>query len=108
MKCGLREYLDAGLLVLMLSFGVLMTFAAALGPLPGRPGMPVLVIAPPWGIGAPALVQAAGGRLIGPVTAPFGALAIFDEASPEARLLALGAWAARDARAMASLCGVDA
>ncbi|SDG29575.1 hypothetical protein SAMN04488245_102285 [Alloyangia pacifica] len=66
----------------------------------------VLVIAPPWGLGAPALVIEAGGRQIGPASAPFGTFATFEGPAPVARLRALGAWATRDARALATICGV--
>ncbi|MBY6005760.1 hypothetical protein KUV62_17700 [Salipiger bermudensis] len=99
-----RLLLDALLLVCLLLAGVGATLAAALGSAPGD-GAPVLVIAPPWSEGAGAMIAQAGGRAIGPDAASFGALAVFDGAAPVAQLRAFGAWAVRDARAMASLCG---
>ncbi|MBN8189243.1 hypothetical protein JF540_21380 [Salipiger thiooxidans] len=99
---------DALLLALALLVGGGMALASALGPAPGAAGGPVLVIAPPWAGTAADLVRRAGGAPVGPVTAPFGALAVFDSAAPVDRLLALGAWTVRDARGIASLCGGDA
>ncbi len=95
---------DALLLALALLVGSGMTPASALGPAPGAAGGPVLVIAPPWAGTAADVVRRAGGAPVGPVSAPFGALAVFDSAAPVDRLLALGAWTVRDA----SLCGGDA
>ncbi len=90
-----------------LIFGVGSTFAAALGPAPEAAGDIVLVIAPPWSGGADALVLAAGGRLVGPFSAAFGTLAVFDTAPPIGRLVDLGAWTVRDARSISSICGVS-
>ncbi|MBR9840786.1 MAG: hypothetical protein GYB50_23265 [Rhodobacteraceae bacterium] len=105
----LRLSMDALLLALALRVGGGMALASALGPAaPGAASGPVLVIAPPWAGTAAELVRRAGGAPVGPVTAPFGALAVFDSAAPVDRLLALGAWTVRDARSIASLCGGDA
>ncbi|WP_194135347.1 hypothetical protein [Salipiger mangrovisoli] len=102
---------------LLLAFVLCITFGAGLfaifGSAPARDGSPdggptgvVLVIAPPWGPGAPALVARTGGRLVGPVTAPFGSFATFDGPAPADRLRALGAWGTREAGALATLCGI--
>lgn len=80
--------------------------AATLGPARAEAGEPLLVIAPPWGQGAAALVKAAGGTLLGPVDAPFAVLARFDTVEAAVRLLDNGAWAVRDGRIVASICGV--
>lgn len=90
-----------GLVVTIASLGV----AALPG---GQPvaGAPVLVIAPPWGPGAAAIVAAAGGMPLGPVEAAFGTLAAFDGMVPIDEMRALGAWSVRDGAALALLCGV--
>ena len=99
----LREVtLFAALLTAILA----VTLAAGLGPAARTGDDPVLVIAPPWDGGVGALVQAAGGRIVGPVSAPFGALASFPAPGADpSRLRRLGAWAVRDAAAFAALCG---
>ncbi|SDY26771.1 hypothetical protein [Citreimonas salinaria] len=68
---------------------------------------PVLVIAPPWGAGAAAIVAAAGGTALGPIEAPFATLARFEETVPVERMRALGAWSVRDGAALANICGVN-
>ncbi|EPX78480.1 hypothetical protein [Salipiger mucosus] len=107
MQATLCDIRDLVTIASVLLFGAGLTLASALGPAPSAAGRPVLVVAPPWGPGAPAIVALAGGRILGPVEAPFGVLAVFDDPRPAERLLALGAWTACDARAMASLCGVN-
>ena len=64
-----------------------------------------LVIAPPWAAagGPAAVVQAAGGREIGPNRAPFAVLAVLDAPDAARRH---GAWAVLDGRAVAQICGV--
>lgn len=98
---------DALLLVGLLPALFGSSALAYLGP-PVDPGsVPVLVIAPPWSGGAPELVRAAGGRGVGPLDAPFGILAVFPQGAVTAQdLKNRGAWAVRDAAALASLCGV--
>lgn len=63
-------------------------FGAVL-PAAGEAG-PHLVIAPPWGGGAEARILRAGGAVVGPISAPFAAVAT--ETTPEALRLA-GVWA---------------
>ncbi|WP_353472186.1 hypothetical protein PVT71_12875 [Salipiger sp. H15] len=107
MEQKVEDFMTALLLALVLCIGLGAGIVATLGAVPpgdGATGV-VLVIAPPWGPGAPALVRAAGGRTVGPVSAPFGTLASFDGPAPLARLGALGAWATRDAAVLASICG---
>lgn len=71
---------------------------------PAAAGRPALVVAPPWGPGVAAVIAAAGGREIAPRAAPMAQLAVLDHPS---RALAAGAWAVLDARALASLCGIE-
>lgn len=94
----------ASVVCVLFGSGLLAVFGAAPPDPSGGSGV-FLVIAPPWGKGAPALVRLAGGRLVGPVSAPFGTLAAFDDPAPGARLRRLGAWATRDAGVLAALCG---
>ncbi|KUF11624.1 hypothetical protein [Pseudoponticoccus marisrubri] len=82
---------------------VVLPLAAA--PVPG-PGAPVLVIAPPWSIGAAQIARSAGGRPIGPTWAPMGALAVFDGPVPTRRIRDLGGWGVTDGARLARLCGV--
>ena len=100
-----RQTLDLTIGFAAFALAVVFSFGTILGPAPDR-DVPVLVIAPPWGAGAASIVAAAGGRPIGPVSAPFAVLAAFDETLPRARLRASGAWALRDGRGLALLCGV--
>ena len=83
--------------------------ALGLAALPGghpTVGAPVLVIAPPWGPGAAAIVARAGGKAVGPVDAAFGTLAAFDGTIPVEKMRALGAWSVRDGASLALICGV--
>jgi hypothetical protein len=97
--------LSLGLVVAALIAAV--PVAAALGH-DDRPGDGLtLVLAPPWGPGAAAIVRQAGGVLVGPVSAPFGTLASFDGPDPRPVLYELGAWAVRDGSTLALLCGLD-
>jgi hypothetical protein len=70
---------------------------------PGDVG-PWLVLAPPWR-DAGALVVAAGGREVGPLTAPLGLVATADAPGFPARAAALGLLVL-DARALPDFCGV--
>ncbi|MDJ0820979.1 MAG: hypothetical protein QNJ09_04095 [Paracoccaceae bacterium] len=92
-------------LMLVMVFG--LSVATLLGPAEPMPGRPVLVIAPPWGGDASAIVTAAGGQLIGPVQAPLAALALFDGAVPVEDMRLGGAWGVRDGAVIARICGVD-
>ncbi|KAA8609055.1 hypothetical protein AL036_04880 [Salipiger aestuarii] len=107
MQTRFCHFLDALMIVAALVCGIGSTFAAALGPMPDRAGDVVLVIAPPWSVGAAALVLRAGGQPVGPFSAPFGTLAVFDTAPPVSQLVSLGAWTVRDARFISSICGVS-
>jgi len=82
-----------------------VTPLALLGQHPPGVG-PVLVLLAPWADG-PALVEAAGGHIIGPARAPFALLAAWDTAGDETRALKHGAWAVLDGNALAAICGVD-
>jgi hypothetical protein len=70
---------------------------------PGDAG-PWVVVAPPWRDAA-ALVVAAGGRDVGPLTAPLGRLATADAPGFPVRAAALGLLVL-DARALPDFCGV--
>jgi hypothetical protein len=70
---------------------------------PGDTG-PWLVLAPPWR-DAGVLVAAAGGREVGPASAPLGRLAAAEEPGFPARAAALGLLVI-DARALPDFCGV--
>jgi len=74
---------------------------------PARAGTPLLVIVPP-GAPAAAMVARAGGRLVGPVRAPFGVLAAGEGPGFAARLRAAGAWQVMPAGRLAALCGASA
>lgn len=93
--------------VLLLSLSFILTLIApawvALAQ-PALPGRPVVVIFPPW-IDADALVQRAGGQIIGPSLAPLAALASSDQPTFAARLRSLGAWTVRDASRIVQICG---
>ncbi len=71
---------------------------------PPQPDAPVLMIAPPW-VDHTNLIHLAGGTAIGPQSAQFGSLAASPEPDFAVRLVALGAWAVRDGRLAARLCG---
>lgn len=64
----------------------------------------VLVVAPPWHDAA-AIIDTAGGRLVGPATTWLGAFATSDAADFAERLRAAGAWASLNGTALAELCG---
>ena len=94
--------IGAAALLLSVAFSV----HSALGP-PARQAGLVLVVVPPWGADAVRLVHDSGGHPVGPASAPFALLARFDQAPPRAALRARGAWAVRDGRALAAICGVS-
>jgi hypothetical protein len=73
---------------------------------PARAGEPVLVLAPPWGLGVERIVQKTGGHLIGPDVARFGALAVFSGPIPVDDLTNLGSWLLADGNRIAQICGV--
>lgn len=69
---------------------------------PAPPGdYPFLVIGP----SATEVVEASGGRLIGPTIAPLAVLATGDPGFAD-RLSAMGAWVVTDGRWVARICGV--
>lgn len=72
--------------------------------LPGGSGGLLLVVTPPWrdSLG---VIDAAGGRPIGPVPARIGRLATSDRAGFPERLRAAGAWVILDGYAISTLCG---
>ena len=82
---------------------ILMPLMAALH-VPPRPDRPMLVVLPPWAQ-ADRVIEAAGGRRIGPRTAPFASFAQSDDPAFIAKVHGLGAWAVRDATRLAQLCG---
>ncbi len=79
--------------------------ATALGGAGAQPGRPSLVIAAPW-VDAEAAVEAAGGRVIGPLRAPLAALGVMDDAAALDRLSRM-VWLIVDGGAAARLCGVE-
>lgn len=84
-----------------------LTFLAPLGSLlaaPPRPSAPVLVLVPPW-IDAVSLVASAGGRVVGPASAPMAVLAYSDDSEFAQNLLRSGALGVRDGSVLADLCG---
>ncbi len=89
----------------VMALGLIMTGPLlALASVPvGKDGI-VLVVSPPWR-DVDRVIDAAGGRRIGPVTARFGGLATGEGAEFVARLRQVGAWAVLDGTAIATLCG---
>lgn len=73
----------------------------------GAARAPVLAVAPPWR-DLDAIADAAGGRIVGPVQAPFAAFAAGGDADFTERLLTSGAWFVLDAGRLAQLCGAAA
>ncbi len=71
-----------------------------------QPGLPVLVILAPWA-DPDTIISRAGGQRIGPLTAPFAALAHSEDPSFAAHLQTLGVWAVRDASRLTQMCGVS-
>ncbi len=82
--------------------GPLLALAAA-DPVPGEI---MLVIGPSASV-QPAVITAAGGHLIGPELARFGALAQSDLAEFSHVLVEQGAWFVVDGRRIAAFCGVE-
>lgn len=67
-------------------------------------GKPVLVVVPPWVGSASAIVRAAGGVAVGPVSAPFAILAVFEDEGFAESAMKAGAWTLRDAGALSAFC----
>lgn len=90
----------------LLIFPVLCLAAAPVAVLFAPPGAegPFLVVVPPW-LGAAAVVQAAGGSVVGPTGAPLAVLAMAEAPDFHARASRAGA-VVRDGRALAAICGV--
>lgn len=90
-----------------------LAFAALVGPLSGIAGAqrsalgPWVVVLPPWRT-ASSLVEAAGGRLIGPVEAPMSVFVSATEPGVAERLEAAGAWAVLDPSSLELICGPGA
>ena len=73
---------------------------------PSRVDRPVLVVSLPWGPSSEQIVQRAGGRLLGPESAPLGVLATSDASEFRSRLRAEGAILVIGASLIASICGI--
>ncbi len=101
----LRTVLDGSLAMVAALGALLGASALVLAAAPPREDAVVLVVAPPWGVGAQQIVQHAGGQLVGPQSAVFGVLAQFDGPPPVDALRRLGAWAVQDGALIARLCG---
>lgn len=82
--------------------GAVAVLAAAAPP--PTPNAPILALAPPWR-DAGSLVEAAGGRPLGPTGAPLATLAVADDAATLRAIRAAGVWLI-DGRAVARWCGV--
>ena len=91
---------------------VLLFFMGLCGPLlalataPVRADTDVLLVVFTPGRDVARLVEAAGGRLVGPEIAPFGALASGGAADFATTLRDAGVWVF-DGAALAAICGVD-
>ena len=72
--------------------------------LPTGKGALVLVVTPPW-THPIAVIEAAGGRPVGPDRSVLGYFATSDGPDFAVRLRAAGAWAVLDGNAVSSLCG---
>ena len=90
----------------LLVFPVLCLAAAPMAVLSAPPGAegPFLVVAPPW-LEAAAIVEAAGGSVVGPAGAPLAVLAMAEVPGFQARASRAGA-IVRDGRVLAAICGV--
>lgn len=97
----MKRFLIAGLFVLAAVSGPAIALVSA----PPAEGALILVIAPPW-VDVNDVVAAAQGELIGPTVAPMAAMAISAEPGFSERLADAGAWAMRDATAIATICGI--
>ncbi len=93
-------YLIAALMVLFA--GPLLALASA-RPVPGE----VMLAIGPRAVLQHAAVPAAGGHLVGPELARFGAFVQSDQAGFAAALKKHGAWFVVDGRRIAAFCGVD-
>jgi hypothetical protein len=96
---SLRAALPHAALVLAISAGLWVVVLAA-RPAPAGAG-PILVVAPPWNGGPPAVIRAAGGWTVGPAQAPLSALSAGAE---PAALRRSGAWLLLDATALDIFC----
>ncbi|MGR3564764.1 MAG: hypothetical protein ACU0FH_18945 [Heliomarina sp.] len=88
--------------VMALMTGPVIVLAGA----PSRGDRPVLVVSLPWGPSSEQIVQRAGGRLLGPETAPLGVLATSDVPEFRSRLRDEGAILVVGASLIASICGI--
>lgn len=92
---------------LLINATLALTLAAPLGGLfasPPKPGSPMLVLLPPWADGD-AVVAAAGGQVIGPISAPFAVIAYGRASDFVDKLHRGGALIVSDATLLANLCG---
>ena len=83
--------------------GPLLALAAS--PAPEDAGLRLVVHAP-W-TDATALAAETRVRMVGPVSAPFGFLALSEGPSQDHQLRKYGAWAVLDGRRLAQFCGVN-
>ncbi len=91
------------LILATLSVTLFVPFGSLLASAP-KAGAPVLVLLPPW-VDGPSVVEAAGGRVIGPMSAPFALLAYGDDPGFADRLQIAGALNVSDASILSELCG---
>lgn len=97
------KYLPFVSLIMMPLLALPIMIVASAGPFSGGP---VLVVSP-WGEATQANISQAGGRLIGPQSAPLGAFATSDDPDFPQRLKASGAWAVINGARLAAICGVE-
>lgn len=95
-----RVYLAWGMALCLALLGPLLPVLS----LPAAAGGLLLVVVPPWA-SAVDVVDAAGGRPIGPEQSPFGLFATSDAQDFPDRLRDAGAWAVLDGTAVSTLCG---
>lgn len=87
-------------------FGSLIMPATLVMARPVQQGDIVVVIVPPWR-GADAVIEDAGGHLVGPWRATFGQFALSSDPKFIPALRRSGAWAVLNGNALAYLCGVS-
>ncbi|MGH1368326.1 MAG: hypothetical protein ACRBCL_06885 [Maritimibacter sp.] len=102
MTLDLMKHLPFITLLILPLLALPVMIIAGTGPLPAGP---VLVVSP-WGAKAKSNIEMAGGRIIGPETAPFGIFAASDDPQFSTRLRASGAWAVLNGARLAAICGV--